>query len=330
MKKSRNTLVIGGILAATVLAVLAWKGMLGYPPQGTEGAIGAAKRYQTDQIAPSDVQISDAQMQSLLQSDLFRRMQTDSEFRKAVIDGGLERFVTAQARALEIARAATELGHAVESAKSTDAARASEAASRAEEVANKAEALAAIKDYERLVDAEHSVIELAKATEELSRFLEVEHLVDEAKLTELDRAVEALSHFSDAARGYITGSRATEVANAARELEKAAEAAHNVTLENKAVEVARLAEVLSASRESGKAPVDLEKASVELAKAATELSRMEEVGKLTEAGMTIIELAKSAEALNRLTETGMTFDAGNKFLELARLVDSGKFTTEPN
>ena len=70
-----RTKVLWGLAAAAaiVLAVLAYTG---FPPDtgGSEGAIGAAKRYQAGQIAASDVKLGDQAAQEFLQSDLFDKL----------------------------------------------------------------------------------------------------------------------------------------------------------------------------------------------------------------------------------------------------------------
>ena len=71
--------------AAIVLAVLA---VTGVPPSlsGTEGAIGAAKRYQAGQIAASDVKLGDQAAQQFLQSDVFDKILRDDATRKLFSD----------------------------------------------------------------------------------------------------------------------------------------------------------------------------------------------------------------------------------------------------
>ena len=66
-----------------MLAVLAYTG---FPPEpgGSEGAIGAAKRYQAGQIAASDVKLGDQAAQEFLQSDLFDKLMKDETSRGAV------------------------------------------------------------------------------------------------------------------------------------------------------------------------------------------------------------------------------------------------------
>lgn len=82
-----RTKVLWGLAAAAgiVLAVLAYTG---FPPEsgGSEGAIGAAKRYQAGQIAASDVKLGDQAAQEFLQSDLFDKLMKDDSVRKALSD----------------------------------------------------------------------------------------------------------------------------------------------------------------------------------------------------------------------------------------------------
>jgi hypothetical protein len=82
-----RTKVLWGLAAAAgiVLAALAYTG---FPPEsgGSEGAIGAAKRYQAGQIAASDVKLGDQAAQEFLQSDLFDKLMKDDATRKLLSD----------------------------------------------------------------------------------------------------------------------------------------------------------------------------------------------------------------------------------------------------
>lgn len=73
-----RTKVLWGVAAAAAIA-LAILSVTGFPPAlgGTEGAIGAAKRYQAGQIAASDVKLGDQSAQEFLQSDLFDKLMKD-------------------------------------------------------------------------------------------------------------------------------------------------------------------------------------------------------------------------------------------------------------
>jgi hypothetical protein len=85
-----RTKVLWGMAAAAaiILGIFAVKG---FPPDmsGTEGAIGAAKRYQAGQIEASDVKLGDQTAQEFLQSDLFDKLMKDDAVRKALSDPAL-------------------------------------------------------------------------------------------------------------------------------------------------------------------------------------------------------------------------------------------------
>jgi len=78
--------------AAVILVVFVARG--GFPTvDRTEGAIGAAKKYQAPQIAANDVKTGDASVQEFLQSDEFDRLLKDPEalslFRDATVRDAL-------------------------------------------------------------------------------------------------------------------------------------------------------------------------------------------------------------------------------------------------
>ena len=85
-----RTKVLWGLAAAAAI-VLAFFSVTGFPPSlgGTEGAIGAAKRYQAGQIAVADVKLGDQTAQEFLQSDLFDKLMKDESVRKALSDPGI-------------------------------------------------------------------------------------------------------------------------------------------------------------------------------------------------------------------------------------------------
>src|ERR1051325_2370882 len=76
--------------AAAVLIVLK---MAGYPPasDATEGTIGAAQRYQAQQISDSDVKLTDADLQKLLQSDAFHALMSDKAARQALANKDVQK-----------------------------------------------------------------------------------------------------------------------------------------------------------------------------------------------------------------------------------------------
>ncbi len=70
-----------GLVATAALALVVMK-FMGYPPiDGAQGTVGAAKRYQADQIAPSDVKVDDS-AQAFVQSDVFDQLMKDPDARQ--------------------------------------------------------------------------------------------------------------------------------------------------------------------------------------------------------------------------------------------------------
>ncbi len=78
----------------TIAAIVIVAGGVGYaamrgwfaPTSEMAGTIGAAKRYQTDQVASGDVVLRDPRVQTFLQSDFFHKLATNPRFRKLVLD----------------------------------------------------------------------------------------------------------------------------------------------------------------------------------------------------------------------------------------------------
>ena len=76
----RTMVMLGVLVVAVVVGYVAFSGI--YPPRhGTEGTIGAANRYQSEQITDKDVALSDPETQAFIQSDVFHKIQTNAEFR---------------------------------------------------------------------------------------------------------------------------------------------------------------------------------------------------------------------------------------------------------
>ena len=98
--------VMWGLAAAAViaLAVLNYTGIVP-PREGTEGTIGAAKRYQAPQIADKDVALGDTSAQAFIQSDLFDQMMHDGNVRQLLSN-------EATRAALKSAEFAGRSGHA--------------------------------------------------------------------------------------------------------------------------------------------------------------------------------------------------------------------------
>ncbi len=84
MKNKRMLIVAGAVVViAAAIGFAAWTGL--YPPKdGVEGAIGAANRYQAQQIGAGDVSLEDSRIQAFLQTDTFHKIATNAQFRKLV------------------------------------------------------------------------------------------------------------------------------------------------------------------------------------------------------------------------------------------------------
>ena len=72
-------LAFAGVGAAAILVFI----ITGYPPtgSGSEGAIGAARRDQTAQVAAADVKVTDPAVQQFIQSDAFDKVMKDPQAR---------------------------------------------------------------------------------------------------------------------------------------------------------------------------------------------------------------------------------------------------------
>ena len=91
---SKRTVVLAAIGLAAVAAI-GYFAIHGYPPVGggTEATVGAAKRYQAEQVKPSDVILEDAERQAFLQSETFDHIVRDPDLRKAVTNAAFQRLV---------------------------------------------------------------------------------------------------------------------------------------------------------------------------------------------------------------------------------------------
>jgi hypothetical protein len=79
--------IIWGVAAAAAVALAVFS-VKGFPPTGagTEGTIGAAKRYQAPQLSEKDVTLGDASAQEFMQSDTFARLLKDPAAVKLLSD----------------------------------------------------------------------------------------------------------------------------------------------------------------------------------------------------------------------------------------------------
>jgi hypothetical protein len=82
---SRKAMWVLAAAAAVVLGIFIVKG---FPvvDHGTEATIGAAKRYQAEQLSNKDVTVGDTQVQDFLQSDTFDRLIKDDSARHLLSD----------------------------------------------------------------------------------------------------------------------------------------------------------------------------------------------------------------------------------------------------
>ena len=105
------------IVAATAALALITMRLVGYPPvgQGTEATIGAAQRYQSPQISSADVKTQDAQLQTFLQSDLFRQLTADKAARQALKNKDFQKAL--QDPAVRAALASSDVRYAIGSVK---------------------------------------------------------------------------------------------------------------------------------------------------------------------------------------------------------------------
>ena len=74
---SRNlVLATVGLVALGAIAYFATKG---YPPvdEGTQATVGTAQRYQKPQIKEGDVRVTESEVQSFMQSDVFDKLMKD-------------------------------------------------------------------------------------------------------------------------------------------------------------------------------------------------------------------------------------------------------------
>ena len=122
---STSKKVLLGIAAVAVLAIayFAIKGTPRVGP-GAEATVGAAKKYQSEQISGKDVVLQDTEVQQILQSDAFRRAIADKETRALLASDAFQRAMSdANVRALLAAMASDRaLADAMVGAVKTEAA----------------------------------------------------------------------------------------------------------------------------------------------------------------------------------------------------------------
>jgi hypothetical protein len=100
--------VLLGVAAVAVIAI-GYFAITGWPPvgPGTEGTVGAAQRYRSEQIAGKDVQVESGDLQAFMQSELFHKLMTDESARKAITAPEVQAaFASAAGRAFLASQAA--------------------------------------------------------------------------------------------------------------------------------------------------------------------------------------------------------------------------------
>ena len=72
--------------AAVIVFALVISNYIGYPPSEDDatGAIGAAKKYQAEQITDADVNLDNPELQALLQDDKVLEILENEEFQRAL------------------------------------------------------------------------------------------------------------------------------------------------------------------------------------------------------------------------------------------------------
>lgn len=110
---NKKWIITGTIAVAAVLAFIAVRGPA-FGPGGTEGTIGAAKRYQSDQVTSSDISLDNPEVASFIQSDLFRTLAKNEAFREAARSESFNHFLTSDA--LREASAHVDMARTLENA----------------------------------------------------------------------------------------------------------------------------------------------------------------------------------------------------------------------
>jgi hypothetical protein len=257
MQNRKTIVMIAGVIVAAGVGFLAWRGAV--PSRdGTEGAIGAAKRYQSQQIGDQDVTLDDAQVATFIQSDSFRKLATDPKFREAarsesfgrVVENNSIREVSARVDLGEVLQhaaiqdllkspefaKAVESGHMKELAlKSPDLFTVTESAhlknmlnaKGVSELARNAEFLNLAAEYIRRIEAAQGSMDAAHGTDaartvDEARTMDAARGTDAARVMDEARKAEA-AHATDAAR-TVDEARKVEAAHAtdaARSLDEA-------------------------------------------------------------------------------------------------------------
>ena len=95
MARNRLGIFVALMVVAAGLVFLAVNKKM--PPGGAQGSIGAAQRYDAQQLGSGDVKLTDAEIQAFLQSDTFHKIATDPTFRAAVKSGDIAKLASSDA-----------------------------------------------------------------------------------------------------------------------------------------------------------------------------------------------------------------------------------------
>lgn len=213
---NKKWIVSGIVVVAGVVLFFATRA--GYGPGGTEGTIGAAQRYQSQQVSGADISLDNPQVAEFIQSDTFRKLATNDAFREAAKSESFNRFLAAEG--LREASARQDMARVLESASVQELLK-DEALSAALTDASMHEAAMRV-DLGRLTEAGR-LAELLKseALRELAREADFQKFADEAarsearSIAELGRlesyeamkqsdafkALEGNRHFAEAVKG---------------------------------------------------------------------------------------------------------------------------------
>jgi hypothetical protein len=89
--KSRSIFVFGIIVVLAVVAVIAIRGFT--PKSEITGTIGAADRYQSEQVTAEDVTLDDPEIQAFLQTDLYHEITQNEDFQKMLQAGDFQKLL---------------------------------------------------------------------------------------------------------------------------------------------------------------------------------------------------------------------------------------------
>ena len=91
---NKKWFVAGAVVIAAVIAFVALRSPR-LASNGTEGAIGAANRYQSEQMTGKDVALDNPETAAFIQSDTFRKIAADPSLREAFRSADLNRVIAA-------------------------------------------------------------------------------------------------------------------------------------------------------------------------------------------------------------------------------------------